>query len=231
MILKLFPYENEINFENEKVNVLEIKNKKLFLNLCKSFYTHSLYNSGVECIKLFENDKLLNMSKNIIVITDIFKIDFNDKSILNKLYDSIEQFLNINVDIKNGIATKYTALTQLFEEVLYDFDFEVQLNFDFNVKKFLKHLSLKVKVNENDEIINNIFLFIDIVSQFNLCSILVFVNLKKFFEDNEILEIYKYSKYKKLNILLLECGNNIKLLHNERKLYIDEEYDDFVYTL
>ncbi len=231
MILKLFPYENEICFNTEKTNIIEVKDKKLFLNLCKSFYTHSVYDEGAENIKLLDGDKLLKLSKNIIVITDILKIDFNDKSIINKLYDRIEQFLNINIETKNEIITKYSALIELIDDILYDFDFDVDFNFEFTIKKFLKYLNLKVKVSENDEIIYNILLFIDIVSQFHLCSVLVFINLKNFFEDSDILEIYKYAKYKKINILLLECSNGRRLLHNEKKLYIDENYDDFIVSL
>ena len=109
MIMSIFGLDNKILFEEGKVNVLEIYNKKLFYNLI-SILNENDNNMEDNQIVLMQNDERVSIEKNVLVLTDIFNIDFNSKKILNKLYsilirnlknrqdDSLE---NITLELRN----------------------------------------------------------------------------------------------------------------------------------
>ncbi len=81
---------------------------------------------------------------------------------------------------------------------------------------------------QKSDILKNLYTFVDIVSEFNLYDIIILSNVKVYFDDEKLLEFYKYCYYKKVKILLVEPFNGRKILEYERKFVIDENYDDFL---
>ena len=82
MIMSIFGLDNKIVFEEGKINVLEIYNKKLFYNLITILNEND---SGQEDnqIVLFEDGIRVSIEKNVFVLTDMFNVDFNSKKITN----------------------------------------------------------------------------------------------------------------------------------------------------
>ena len=72
------------------------------------------------------------------------------------------------------------------------------------------------------------FLLIDIEKTLNLSSILVFINLKQYLSNEELEELYKYSIYNDVKILLVDsqCYSNKSIYEN--KLSIDKDLVEFV---
>ena len=58
-------------------------------------------------------------------------------------------------------------------------------------------------------------------------KIICFVNLKSYFDNAELIELYKYAIYNKVAILLVESSMQDVALDYERKLIIDNEFDEF----
>ena len=66
---------------------------------------------------------------------------------------------------------------------------------------------MKTKINTKNNLLENILLLIDIESELNLDKLVVFVNLKSYLENEELIELYKYSLYKDIKILLVDNHN------------------------
>lgn len=91
----------------------------------------------------------------------------------------------------------------------------------------MKLLGLKIS-NNKEKIIDTIFSLIDVVEYLSIAKLLIFVNIKLYLGNDEIQEVYKYAMYKKVNILLIETGEEKEPLENEKILYIDSDYDEII---
>ena len=58
--------------------------------------------------------------------------------------------------------------------------------------------------------------------------LIIFVNLHKYLKDEELIELYKYSRYNEINILIIEQDNNeiIEKLEDEIIYYIDKDFNE-----
>ena len=74
--------------------------------------------------------------------------------------------------------------------------------------------------------LENLFCLIDLESMFNLDKLLVFVNLKLYLDKDELIELYKYSLYNNVNIILIDSVSYGVKLDYESKLIIDNNLDE-----
>jgi len=68
----------------------------------------------------------------------------------------------------------------------------------------------------------------DIENVFKIDVLLVFVNLKQYLSTNELAELYKYSLYNDVQILLIDSQSYGATIDNEKKLIIDSNLDEFL---
>ena len=161
MIMKIFSLENDITFTEEYINVLQIQDKKLFTNVINSLNDNiNNIEDTKERIIILDNDIEIKIEKEVLMIIDVFNIDFNQKKIQSALYNKIEK--------------------------------------------------------------------IDVVEYLLVAKLLIFVNLKLYLSDDELNEIYKYAMYKKVNILLIETGEEKEPIKNEKILFVDSDYDEII---
>ncbi|MGL5122611.1 MAG: type II-A CRISPR-associated protein Csn2 [Fusobacteriaceae bacterium] len=69
---------------------------------------------------------------------------------------------------------------------------------------------------------------IEIVSELQLNKFIIFCNLKSYLLEDELKEIYKFSLYKKIPLILFESSFDKNYFEYEKKLTIDNDYDEFV---
>ena len=108
-----------------------------------------------------------------------------------------------------------------------EFPFEFNYKDSIGIQEYLKLLGLKIS-NNKGEIIDKIFSLIDAVEYLSVAKLLIFVNLKLYLSDDELNEIYKYAMYKKVNILLIETGEEKEPIKNEKILFVDSDYDEII---
>lgn len=224
MIMSIFGLNNKILLEEGNVNVLEIYNKKLFYNLI-TILNESDNSMEDNQIVLMQNNERVSIGKNVFVLTDIFNIDFNSKKILNKLYSTlIENIKNRQDDELENITLK---LRNYLIEEINELPFEFSIKSELELNDLLKAFELKIDTMCYTTIVEKIEFIIDIISTFKIATILVIPNLKIYLDENELLEIYKYSIYNNVQLLVIENSNREELLKYEIKNIIDEEFDEF----
>ncbi len=227
MTLNIYPFSNEICFNDNYINVLEIRNTKLFYNISRSFIMYCDNIEGIENIRLFDkNGEQTQINKNMFIVNNLFDININDKKILTKLYDALSKSFCSDNEKLFIVNEAYSSLLSNFIDIFNEYDLDFEYSFDFNPKSFFKMIGLEFS-EERVDFLKNLYYLIDIVSEFNLYEIVVFNNLKAYINDEELFEFYKYCVYKKVNILLIEPGMNRVILEYENKLIIDEDYHDY----
>lgn len=225
MKLKINGFENEIQFDNESVNVLEIKSPKCFSHIINVLNDKI---NGIESNEVFlidDDSNELNMNKNILMIFDLFNIDYNSKKILGKLYDIIEDNINKNQDLE--IENMMTKVRNYLIQEINELPFEFVMKTDLDIPEVLKLFGLKLDVDNYETILEKVEFLINLLSTLEIAKILVVPNLKQYLTENELVELYKYSLYNNIELVLIERDNNFKLKY-EKVLCIDENFTDYI---
>ena len=132
----------------------------------------------------------------------------------------IQQQFKSQIDSSNG------KIINLYKKELNNIDLPLVLDTDLDIENITK--LIKVSIDTNKELINNLFTLIDLENIFQTKNILVFINLKQYLSKEEIEELYKYSIYNRITLLLIDSQSYGTTLTNERKLIIDENLDEFM---
>lgn len=216
--------DNSIIFEDDKINVIEIENKKFFYRFVRDLYSISNGDVLEEFVCLDDNNMEINLGNKIKNINNYFELDFTSKKygveIIKKLVS------NINDEDKDAIIMLQNRIYQKVNKQLQKFDIPLLILNDIDIVTILKNL--KIEIHDYDDILNNILLLIDIEKTFNLSNILIFINLKQYLSDKELKELYKYSIYNGVKILLVDSQHYNNVNNFEKKLYIDTDLVEFV---
>lgn len=225
MKLKINGIENEIIFNENCVNVLSITNPKFFYHILE------VINNKINGIKsneifLLDNEKNeINFGKEMCFFSDYFNLDYNSKKILNSLYKIIADNIKLRQDFK--IEEMSFNLRNYIIEEINELPFEFVMEDELDVVDILKLYNLKIDSESYFSILEKIENFICIISTLKVAKIIVFVNLKLYLSEDDLLELYKFSLYNNVNILLIEreCSKKLKY---EKLLIIDDNFDDYV---
>lgn len=180
-----------------------------------------------EKIYFYKDQKEVELYNKICCFIDIFNIDFTARKITNQLYSKIEDLVNRDSQLKNIFISSVQDLIKMLKPIINEFDIPLCNTEAFLISDFLKFIKLGID-NQNQTILESLLLLIDIESIFNFNEFIVFIDIKKYLTKKELMEIYKYSKYKSVDILLVESLSAGITLEYERKLIIDNGFDEFL---
>lgn len=176
---------------------------------------------------LLEGEKELKPSKNIEVVTDIISLDVNNKKFITAAIESLNKFCiadeMLNAEIEKMHQKLYLQIIDLINELSSDFS----ISANWNLAKYLKAYEFSVQINSFDGMFEKLMTYIQLMAEFMQEKIICFVNLKSYFDNAELIELYKYAIYNKVAILLVESSMQDVALDYERKLIIDNEFDEF----
>ncbi len=223
MKLKINGFDNEIDFNNGAVNLLEIHNAKCFTNILQIINDKINGVESSEICLIDENNEILNMNKEAYLVFDIFNIDYTSKKIINSLYTIIENNIKTNQDyvIENMMLKIRNYLIGEINELPFEFTMKQELD----IIEVLKLFGVKIDNSCYLTILEKLECLIDIMATLKIAKILIIPNLKQYLSEEEIVEFYKYSMYNNIKLLIIERINNKKLKY-ENILRIDDEFDD-----
>ena len=225
MKLRINGFTNELDFYNDKVSILVVKDTKCFTNIIQIINDKI---NGIESEVIFllhDKENELKMSKEMCMILDLFNIDYNSKKILGKLYDKISE--NIENSGETKLQNLFIEVRKNIVEEINEFPFEFTMSDDIDIINILKLYNLKVDILSYETILEKIEFFIDLNATLNIFNVIVVPNLKMYLSEKELIELYKYSLYNNVKLLLIE-KNFTQKLEYEHILAIDEEFDDYI---
>ena len=202
---------------------LHIEDNHLFSNVIYSIIKAQQDKS--EPFYLFDsNEKELSPTKDIKVILSPFDFDFNSKDIQSKMFSICESNINSDTENQHIMEQCYNVFIKSFVECadIYENNFDIELNFD--IKKILKFLGVKINYDSSCSLFEKTLQIIEILAQLKLSRLIVFINLKLYFNNEEIEQIYKTAIYNQINLLTIEQGKPNKILKYEKSIYIDKDY-------
>lgn len=221
MIIDIDYLENQILMLDDYIINLEVENKKYFYRLVKDFYDLSSGNE-IDAIKFFVNGKEENITEKVSIFTNYFVFDEKKYSL------SINKYLinAINEQDKELLIKEYHQLVKKYNNVIDKVDLPVTIDYDIGIEKIIK--LIKVDINFTNELLNNLLIILDIERELSINKILIFVNLKQYLTKEELNELYKYSLYTNVKIILIDSQSYGICQNYEKKYIIDENLVEFV---
>lgn len=225
MKLRINGFENEVLFEDEKINILEIVDVKCFSHIIEVLNEKV---NGIESNEMFlldEDENELDFEKEVYLVFDLFNIDYNSKKILNKIYEMISNNIKMNQD--DEIENMVLKLRNYIIGEINELPFEFVMKRELEISEILKLYNLKIDSENYESILERVEFLIDIISTLKIASIIVIPNLKDYLSDRELVELYKYSLYNNVKLLIIE-RRNVNKLEYESVLMIDENFCEVV---
>ena len=219
MIMKIMGFDIEVDINKDKTNILVIDDHKLFGSFC-----YDLNRKDTEKVVFIDNGKLVNI-KDIIIFNDILSFNFNDKTIITKLYNKLSKSIISNVEIDNELKKYFMKISNiLYDEIEY-YNVDIDLNEEIDLVKYFKLAGIEFDNKHN----NLIEKFIDILEIYSELydQIMIFINVLTYFSNEEIRGILKYITYKKISVLFLENSYN-RSVYFENKYVIDDDFYDYI---
>lgn len=215
--------DNNLVFNNEYINCLEVENKNYFYKIVKEL--NNIANGEMEDNIIFTDNESneINIINKINIIIDYFNIDFNSKKILSLINKKINS--SISITDKDNLSKLYNKIKKIYIPILNDMDLNIDINNDFDLDLIVKLLNVSIK--NKDNILDNLFLLIDIEHELNMNKLLVFVNLKQYLNEQELIELYKYLLYNNIVVLLIDSQAYGISNEYEKKIIIDNDLEEY----
>lgn len=224
MIFSVRYFDNEILIDKDIINVIEIENKKCFYRFINDM--HKCCNA-LECddFKMFDAVKReINLNNKFKIIINYF--DFEDYT--KKYQQDISKFVLNNIESEDVdlLIKNYNKLISSYNKILTNLDIPFFSDNNISINTIIKNI--KINIDYKDDLLSNLLLIIDLEKVLNNQKILVFINLKQLLSNEELIELYKYSIYNSVNIILIDSQSYGTKLNYEKKLIIDDFLEEFM---
>lgn len=217
MILSNYCFSDPIVFQEGKVNTLVIENPVAYRNFVSDMIDEidGLLNTFV----LSEDGRILEFSKNVCLITDLFRMDSDTKSINNKILQIITEEVPMTPFDTGKLITELNMFaSELSSKMVFDVSFNEVCDLSGILKLFgfsldMEGLSLPEKTAEYISFSANSF----------KKKLFVILNLKSIFSEEEQTDFFKIMTYKKIPVLLVETKLYEFCAENEVVRIIDSD--------
>ena len=147
MIMKIMGFDIEVDINKDKTNILVIDDHKLFGSFC-----YDLNKKDTEKIVFIDNDKLVNI-KDIIIFNDILSFNFNDKTIITKLYNKLSKSIISNVEIDNELKKYMNNMFEWIKDMNWPGAFDIyarikRMNVDCIMENYIYAIKIALKYQD-----------------------------------------------------------------------------------
>ncbi len=224
MKLNVDYFDNKIEFSKDYINVIEIENKKYFYRFVNNLFEIEK-NEIADNLNFFdEMNSNINMNGKLKVYVNYFDLSFDSKKMQTELSKYISNI--IEEDDKTLLQNQYNKLIKMFKKIINEIELPLCIDDELSLDSLIK--LLKIGINKKNYILDNLFLIIDIEKLLKINNIIVFINLKQYLSKEELVELYKYSIYNQVQIMLVDSQCYGGTIEYEKKLIVDENLDEFM---
>ena len=196
-----------------------IENRELF-----TLFTGDLWNqcNGKPGRFIFSDDeKELSLEKKADFIFNIFDISCNGKKLLNKIYAELSEISNDELQIElHEVNSRIVSFLDLLSNKL---PYELAFDLEPDIIGLFKAYNMRIDEDEEgatDKIVS----YIRLSHQALGTELIIFINLRQFFEDKDIELIYEACKYEQVCVIDIEGNDSGVRLSDERCVIIDRDY-------
>lgn len=218
MILHHLNLERELKWmETQHLCEFVIENPKFFREIVKDL----TISEEEKELSITVDGKILNYDKDLDVVFNPLKLDFNSKRAMTTL---LKLLLKTSTSENFYLATNKlkTKIVKYFSEIVSagDFEFEVSAD-DFTMDSIAKAISIHI-VGDEDDFVELITDYVSMMTDLVNIKLFVFVNLRSFMSSKELKRLHHNLNNHQIDVLLLENTSREKL-EDMPQLLVDED--------
>ena len=217
MRLSCFDYGVDLTFEENMVNVLVVENQQVYSAVLGTILQQI---SGEAAIWQFSDaEKDLQMSKTVSLVHSPFLIDLNSKKSLNYLYKEMQMITDEFFSDKVGELN--SAIVDCLDGIAEKLSYPVEFNLDLSMVDVFKLYDVHFDFRDSS-LIEKVLNFVQLEKVLFGTRLIIFVNLKSYFDTSQLQELYKVACYNKMPLLLIESAKR-DCLNAEKYCIIDKD--------
>ncbi len=169
------------------------------------------------------NNEVIEIYKHIELVTDIYGINLNSKTILTKIVDALSQKAVDEFHYERTMKT-ISLLQNYVDDLVWDMDCDVACS-NIMPKQIIKTVDLYV-IDEEQELPLRILKYIELITKFIGDKLFVFVNFRSFIGEKDFALLTQTLLEHGVKVLFIENKSYPIVLHEER-LTVDIDLCEF----
>lgn len=225
MIEFMHPLINSaLNINLNCVNNIVIENPNFFVLIIEDI--QKFLNKEETEVRFLENNELCKKIDKMFMITDLFTINFNNKSLQNALIKRL-------VSLLNGSEYQINEIYQKSYEVLLkrmsDLNISVDIVSEFDKSTFVKMFAPTIQ-SDYQNLLEKIVSFVNILVELIDLKCLIVLNLYEFLSQEECEQFFYHCKCRDVAVLVLSTRKKYTF-YDEQFVLIDADLCEIVAKL
>lgn len=212
-----------LTFCENEILVFTVEKPHTYTSLLQNFYRQCEGEDGELVIS--EKDMLISIENSVSIVWNPFLIDLNEKRIQNKLYQEMKKISDEEYCKEVGDICQ--CISQYLNELSMKIPYALSFNEGLDSISIYKLCGVKLET-EDVCLLQNLIEYIKVLGLLCNMKVVVFINLKAYFDEMELLELYKTGFYYKIKIILIE-DSQTNCLECEKHYILD--WDDCLIEL
>lgn len=204
------------------INTLVVENPQLF----RDMYADLAATLDGDCgtFVLSDGDREVNLSKTGLFIGNPIDLVFNDRKTSNVLLNDLADIANEKYAQEvSDIGKKFS---ELFDKLNSESAVQIDWFDDSPVKALLKAFNVAIK-DDYDSYLEKLINYLTVATDLLNVGFVAFVNLKSYFTESELSEVFKLLRYNNVFTLLLESCVREKSA-DEFRIIIDRDLCEII---
>lgn len=225
MRIKVSGFDNAVSIpESGGIATLAIHNDLFFRKIIENIldlYTKREENNRI--VICDDNCNPLDITKDSLIITDIYSYDLSSRTITAALYKNIQD--NSDID-QTKIEQIESSIFDILDNINIDFSQNLSYQSTISMNDILKMAHVGLEVNLRNNYIDRLYGIIDSAQQLLSKQLVVLVNQRQLLSHSELRALLQYVEDNHFSVLFIEkiCKDK---LDSEGLLSIDDDFYDF----
>ena len=225
MRIKVSGFDNAVSIpDNGGIATLAIHNELFFRKIIENIldaYTKREENNRI--VICDDNCNPLDITKDSLIITDIYSYDLSSRTITAALYKNIQD--NSDID-QTKIEQIESSIFDILDNINIDFSQNLSYQSTISMNDILKMAHVGLEVNLRNNYIDRLYGIIDSAQQLLSKQLVVLVNQRQLLSHSELRALLQYVEDNHFSVLFIEkiCKDK---LDSEGLLSIDDDFYDF----
>lgn len=195
--------DEPIEFSEEYVSTLEVRNKYLFREIISCLVRSQFEKYEYEIVNF---DDGVALSDRLIIVSDVMSFDVSSRKIISEMYKQLTDMINNDV-LKNMVEME-TVLERIGAFAEDSLNFDIKYRTDFDLNDFLKLLKVEPSIASEYDIKQRVYGIIELINSLFDDKIICFMNLKQLITKEEFSEIVKTCLSKKQLVWFIESNKS-----------------------
>lgn len=225
MRIKVSGFDNVVSIpENGGIATLAIHNDLFFRKIIENILdTYTKREENNRIVIYDDEHNPLDITKDSLIITDIYSYDLSSRTITAALYKNIQD--NSDID-QTKIEQIESSIFDILDNINIDFSQNLSYQSTISMNDILKMAHVGLEVNLRNNYIDRLYGIIDSAQQLLSKQLVVLVNQRQLLSHSELRALLQYVEDNHFSVLFIEkiCKDK---LDSEGLLSIDDDFYDF----